>query len=105
MSRTGQEFAALDVLVNNAAYQMTHESIEEFSSEEWTTPFRTNIYAMFYLSKAALPRMRQGEAIVNTSSVQAYQPTGKLLAYATTKGAIVTFTKALRNWRSSAACA
>jgi NAD(P)-dependent dehydrogenase (short-subunit alcohol dehydrogenase family) len=95
VNRTSQEFGALDVLVNNAAFQMTHENIEEFSSEEWDHTFRTNIYAMFYLSKAALPRMRAGGAIVNTSSVQAYQPNGKLLAYATTKGAIVTFTKAL----------
>jgi NAD(P)-dependent dehydrogenase (short-subunit alcohol dehydrogenase family) len=78
-----------------AAFQMTHENIEGFSSEEWDHTFRTNIYAMFYLSKAALPRMREGGAIVNTSSVQAYQPNGKLPAYATTKGAIVTFTKAL----------
>jgi NAD(P)-dependent dehydrogenase (short-subunit alcohol dehydrogenase family) len=85
----------LDVLVNNAAYQMTHDSIAEWSDEEWDRTFRTNIYAMFYLSKAALPRLRPGGAIVNTASVQAYQPSGNLLAYATTKGAIVTFTKAL----------
>jgi NAD(P)-dependent dehydrogenase (short-subunit alcohol dehydrogenase family) len=81
--------------VNNAAYQMTHDKIEEFSSEEWDHTFRTNIYAMFYLSKAALPRMKEGGAIINTASVQAYKPTGQLLAYAATKGAIVTFTKAL----------
>jgi NAD(P)-dependent dehydrogenase (short-subunit alcohol dehydrogenase family) len=85
----------VDILVNNAAYQMTHDRIEEFSSEEWDRTFRTNIYAMFYLSKAALPRMPQGGAIINTASVQAYKPTGHLLAYATTKGAIVTYTKAL----------
>jgi NAD(P)-dependent dehydrogenase (short-subunit alcohol dehydrogenase family) len=95
VNRTHQEFGSLDVLVNNAAFQMTHDSIEELSSEEWDHTFRTNIYAMFYLSKAALPRMSKGGAIVNTASVQAYQPTGKLLAYATTKGAIVTFSKAL----------
>jgi NAD(P)-dependent dehydrogenase (short-subunit alcohol dehydrogenase family) len=95
VERTFREFGRLDILVNNAAYQMTHQSIDEFSSEEWDHTFRTNIYAMFYLSKAALPRMRQGGAIINTASVQAYKPTGQLLAYATTKGAIVTFTKAL----------
>jgi len=95
IDRTIAEFGRLDILVNNAAYQMTHEDVDEFSSEEWDRTFRTNIYAMFYLSKAALPRMREGGSIINTASVQAYKPTGKLLAYATTKGAIVTYTKAL----------
>lgn len=95
IDRTIDSFGALDILVNNAAYQMTHNQIEEFSSEEWDHTFRTNIYSMFHLSKAALPRMRKGGAIINTASVQAYQPRGTLLAYATTKGAIVTFTKAL----------
>jgi NAD(P)-dependent dehydrogenase (short-subunit alcohol dehydrogenase family) len=95
VDRVFAEFGRLDILVNNAAYQMTHQNVEEFSSEEWDHTFRTNIYAMFYLSKAALPRMKEGGAIVNTASVQAYKPTGMLLAYATTKGAIVTFSKAL----------
>src|SRR5947208_61328 len=95
VERTIREFGHLEVLVNNAAYQMTHSKLEEFSSEEWDRTFRTNIYAMFYLSKAAIPKMKPGSCIVNTASVQAYQPTGQLLAYATTKGAIVTFTKAL----------
>ncbi|HEY2018508.1 MAG TPA: SDR family oxidoreductase [Bryobacteraceae bacterium] len=95
VERTLGEFGRLDILVNNAAYQMTHEKLDEFSSEEWDHTFRTNIYAMFHLSKAALPRMKKGGAIINTASVQAYQPKGHLLAYATTKGAIVTFTKAL----------
>jgi len=95
VDRTVQEFGRLDVLVNNAAFQMTHQKLEEFSSEEWDLTFRTNIYAMFYLCKAALPRMSRGGSIINTASIQAYQPKGELLAYATTKGAIVTFTKAL----------
>jgi NAD(P)-dependent dehydrogenase (short-subunit alcohol dehydrogenase family) len=95
VDRTVQEFGRIDILINNAAFQMTHEKLEEFSSEEWDRTFRTNIYAMFYLSKAAVPRMTPGSSIVNTASVQAYQPSGHLLAYATTKGAIVTFTKAL----------
>ena len=95
VDRVMSEFGRLDVLVNNAAYQATHDSIEEFDSGEWDHTFRTNIYAMFYLAKAALPRMKEGGAIINTASVQAYKPRGELLAYATTKGAIVTFTKAL----------
>jgi NAD(P)-dependent dehydrogenase (short-subunit alcohol dehydrogenase family) len=95
IERVMSEFGRIDILVNNAAYQMTHQSIEEFSSDEWDHTFRTNIYAMFYLSKAAMPHMKEGSAIINTASVQAYKPTGMLLAYASTKGAIVTFSKAL----------
>jgi NAD(P)-dependent dehydrogenase (short-subunit alcohol dehydrogenase family) len=90
-----QQFGKLDILVNNAAFQMSHESIQELSSEEFERTFRTNIFAMFYLCKAALPKMEQGGAIINTASIQAYQPSSSLLAYASTKGAIVTFTKAL----------
>jgi NAD(P)-dependent dehydrogenase (short-subunit alcohol dehydrogenase family) len=90
-----KEFGKIDVLVNNAAFQRTHESIQELSSEEFDRTFRTNIYAMFYLCKAALPEMNEGGAIINTASIQAYQPDAMLLAYASTKGAIVTFTKAL----------
>jgi hypothetical protein len=95
VERTTKEFGRLDILVNNAAFQMTHKTLEEFTAEEWDRTFRTNIYSMFYLSKAAVPRMRPGSSVVNTASVQAYQPSGPLLAYASTKGAIVTFTKAL----------
>lgn len=90
-----REFGGLDILVNNAAFQMSHESVEELSPEEWDHTFKTNIYAMFYLSRAALPHLRPGGSIINTASVQAYQPSPQLLAYASTKGAIVTFTKAL----------
>jgi NAD(P)-dependent dehydrogenase (short-subunit alcohol dehydrogenase family) len=95
VERTVKDFGQLDILINNAAFQATRESIDDVSSEEWDRTFRTNIYSMFYLSKAAARHMRPGSAIVNTTSVQAYKPTGSLLAYATTKGAIVTFTKAL----------
>lgn len=93
--RTIGEFGRLDILVNNAAFQRTHESIQDVSSEEWDYTFRTNIYAMFYLCKAALPHMKPGGSIINTSSIQSYQPSAMLLAYATTKGAITNFTKAL----------
>jgi NAD(P)-dependent dehydrogenase (short-subunit alcohol dehydrogenase family) len=95
VERAQREFGQLDILVNNAAVQMPHESIEQVSAEEWDRTFRTNIYAMFYLCKAALPRLREGGTIINTTSIQAYQPSPSLLPYATTKGAIVTFTKAL----------
>jgi NAD(P)-dependent dehydrogenase (short-subunit alcohol dehydrogenase family) len=93
--RAAEEFDRVDILVNNAAFQMTHESIQELSSEEFDRTFRTNVYAMFYLCKAALPLMKRGGSIINTASIQAYQPTSQLLAYASTKGAIVTFSKAL----------
>jgi NAD(P)-dependent dehydrogenase (short-subunit alcohol dehydrogenase family) len=95
VERAAEEFGRLDVLVNNAAFQMTRGSIQEISSEEFDRTFRTNVYAMFYLCKAALPRMREGGSIINTASIQAYQPSAELLAYAATKGAIVTFSKAL----------
>ncbi len=95
VQRAMQEFGKLDILVNNAAFQMTHQSIGELPSEEWDFTFRTNIYAMFYLCKAALPQMPEGGTIINTASIQAYQPSPSLLAYASTKGAIVTFSKAL----------
>lgn len=95
VDRAFDELGGLDILINNAAFQMTHESIEEITPEEWDRTFKTNIHAMFYLCRAALPRMKEGSAIVNTASVQAYQPSPTLLAYASTKGAIVTFTKSL----------
>jgi len=95
VKRARQEFGKLDILVNNAAYQMTHASIEEISDEEWDHTFRTNIYSMFYLSKAAVPHMKPGSAIVNTASINSKSPSPELLAYATTKGAIANFTAGL----------
>jgi NAD(P)-dependent dehydrogenase (short-subunit alcohol dehydrogenase family) len=95
IERSFREWGRLDILVNNAGMQTKHDRIEEFTTEEWDRTFRTNIYAMFHLCRAAMPRMQAGSAIINTASVQAYQPSPGLLAYATTKGAIVTFTKAL----------
>ena len=89
------EMGGLDVLVNNAAHQRAHEKVEEFSSEDFDKTFRTNVYAMFHLCKDAMPHLPEGGTIINVASIQAYQPSGRLLAYATTKGAIVTFTKAL----------
>jgi NAD(P)-dependent dehydrogenase (short-subunit alcohol dehydrogenase family) len=95
VNRTFEQFGRLDILINNAAFQMTHDRIEEFSTEELERTFRTNIYAMFWLCKAALPRMAPGSAIINTASIQAYDPSANLLLYAATKAAIVNFTKSL----------
>src|SRR6187551_2352447 len=95
IERAFDEFKRLDLLVNNAAFQMTHDSLEEFSTEEFDRTFRTNVYAMFWLCRAALPRMQPGSSIINTGSIQAFDPSPNLLAYASTKGAIVNFTKAL----------
>ena len=95
VKRAADEFGRLDILVNNAAYQMAHQSLEEFSSEQFDRTFKTNVYAMFYLCKAAVPRMRPGSAIINTASIQSFDPSPFLLDYATTKSAIVGFSKAL----------
>ncbi len=95
VERAVNDLGGLDCLVNNAAYQQTHDSIEEHPSEEIERIFRTNILAMFWLCKAAVPHMKPGSTIINTSSIQAYQPNPMLLPYSTTKGAIVTFTKGL----------
>jgi NAD(P)-dependent dehydrogenase (short-subunit alcohol dehydrogenase family) len=89
------EFGKLDVLVNNAAYQMTYKSLDEIRDEEWDKTFRTNIYSMFYLSKAAARHMKPGGAIVNTTSINAKSPNPTLLPYAATKAAIANFTAGL----------
>jgi len=90
-----KELGGIDILVNNAAYQMSHESLQELSSEELDKTFKTNIYAMFYLCKAAEPHMKPGSTVINTASVNAYKPSPQLLAYAATKGAIQNFTASL----------
>ncbi len=90
-----QEFGKIDILVNNAAYQMVRSGIQEISSEQFDRTFRTNIYAMFYLCKAAISHMQPGASIINTSSKEAYHPKPLLLDYSSTKGAIITFSYAL----------
>jgi NAD(P)-dependent dehydrogenase (short-subunit alcohol dehydrogenase family) len=95
VARTVRELGRLDVLVNNAAEQHTTESISEISAEQLERTFRTNIFAMFFLTKAALPHLGEGSAIVNTTSVTAYQGNPTLLDYSSTKGAIVAFTRSL----------
>ena len=89
------EFGRLDILVNNAAFQRTHKSIEEIPLEEWERTLRTNITAPFMLSKAAARHMKRGASIINTTSIQSRDPSGGLLAYATSKGAISNFTAGL----------
>ena len=89
------ELGEIDILINNAAYQMTHESLQEITAEELDHTFKTNVYAMFYLCKAAEPHLKPGSTVVNTTSVNAYRPSPGLLAYATTKGAIQNFTSGL----------
>jgi NAD(P)-dependent dehydrogenase (short-subunit alcohol dehydrogenase family) len=98
VSRTIAAFGRIDVLVNNAAYQMDYDSIEEITDDEWDRTFDVNIGAMFRLVKAALPHMKRGSAIVNTTSVNADKPRPTLLPYATTKGAIQNFTGGLAQW-------
>jgi len=85
----------LDILVNNAGRQLFCEDILELSSEQWQSTFATNISAMFWITKAALPHMPRGASIINTASIQAYQPSPDLIDYAATKAAIVNFTHSL----------
>ncbi|SEL81639.1 hypothetical protein SAMN05216359_11816 [Roseateles sp. YR242] len=89
------ELGGLDILVNNAARQQSHESILDISTEQFDWTFKTNIYAPFWLCKAAVPHLAAGSSIINTASVNAYDPGENLLDYASTKGAILIFTKGL----------
>ncbi|MGE5098195.1 MAG: SDR family oxidoreductase [Betaproteobacteria bacterium] len=95
VERAMKEFGRLDIVVNNAAYQMEHDSIDEISAHEWDYTFATNITAMFHVVKAALPHLKAGASIINTASVVSDQPRPKLLAYSATKAAIVNFTGGL----------
>jgi NAD(P)-dependent dehydrogenase (short-subunit alcohol dehydrogenase family) len=90
-----KEFGHLEILINNAAYQMTHETIEEVTDEEWDYTFAVNVGAMFRLCRAAVPHLTAGASIINTTSINSDQPSPSLLPYATTKGAIANFTAGL----------
>jgi hypothetical protein len=95
IGRAVDELGGLDILVNNAAHQRSFESLDDISAEEWDMTFRTNIYSMFYLCRAAVRHLKPGSSIINTSSINATSPSPHLLAYATTKGAIANFTAGL----------
>lgn len=88
-------FGKLDILVNNAAYQQTHQRVEEITDEEWENTFRTNIFGYFYLARAALAYLKAGSSIINTGSVTGLEGSKNLIDYASTKGAIHAFTKSL----------
>ena len=88
-------FGRIDILVNNGAFQVTHDKLEDIPDEEWDRIFRVNMHSQFYLSKAALPFMAPGSSIINTSSVNSKHPMPSLLAYSATKGAIANFTLGL----------
>jgi hypothetical protein len=95
IDRAVQEFGGIDVLVNNAAYQMTHQSLDEISDEEWDYTFRLNVGAHFYLTKAAVKYMQAGSSIIGSSSVNSDSPNPTLAPYAATKAAIANFSASL----------
>lgn len=95
VEQTVKELGHLDILVNNAAEQHPQESIEDISAEQLERTFRTNIFSMFFLTKAALKHLKEGSTIINTTSVTAYKGNQQLLDYSSTKGAIVAFTRSL----------
>ena len=90
-----KQLGGLDILVNNAGKQTSSESILEITTEQFDATFKTNVYALFWITKAAIPHLKAGASIINTSSVQAYDPSANLLDYAQTKACIVSFTKSL----------
>ncbi|MCW2811566.1 MAG: Dehydrogenase [Friedmanniella sp.] len=95
VAQTVEAFGGLDILVNNGGKQQHVEDLADLSDEQFDDTFKTNVYAMFWLSKAALPHLKPGSTIINTSSIQAYSPSENLVDYATTKASINAFSKAL----------
>lgn len=95
VTRAAQELGGLDILVNNAGKQVTQPSLADITTEQLDLTFRTNVYAMFWITQEALKHLGAGASIINTTSIQAYRPSPNLLDYASTKAAIVAFTQAL----------
>ncbi|MGZ5376601.1 MAG: SDR family oxidoreductase [Mycobacterium sp.] len=95
IDRAAEEFGGIDVVVSNAAFQMSHDTLEEISDEEWDYTFRLNVGAYFYLVKAALPHMGAGASVIGSSSVNSDMPSPKLAPYAATKAAIANFSASL----------
>jgi NAD(P)-dependent dehydrogenase (short-subunit alcohol dehydrogenase family) len=95
IEQTIQQFGKLNILVNNAAEQHPQNSLLDISAEQLERTFRTNIFSYFHLTKAALPHLKKGSAIINTASITAYEGNEQLLDYSATKGAVVTFTRSL----------
>ncbi|PKG25497.1 SDR family oxidoreductase [Niallia nealsonii] len=95
VEKTKAEFGAINILVNNAAEQHPQNSLLDITAEQLEKTFRTNIFSMFYLTKAALPHLKSGDSIINTTSITAYQGNETLLDYSSTKGAITSFTRSL----------
>ncbi|WP_322922992.1 SDR family oxidoreductase [Paenibacillus campi] len=95
VEQTVQSLGGLDIVVNNAAEQHVQQSIEDISAEQLERTFRSNIFGMFYITKAAMPHLKEGSTIINTTSITAYRGSPTLLDYSSTKGAIVAFTRSL----------
>ena len=95
VEKTYRTFGKLDILVNNAAYQRTYENLEDIPEDEFDATYRTNVYGTFFLSQAVLPKMTPGGVILNTCSIEAYEPKDQLAPYASTKAALVSLTKSL----------
>ena len=95
VGRKVERFGTLDILVNNAAYQRSYQNLDDIPAQEIQTTFQTNVFPLFYLTQAALPHLRPGACVINTSSIQALSPTPGLLFYAASKAAISSMTKSL----------
>ena len=93
VGRTVEEYGRLDILVNNAAFQRTYDKLTDIPEEEFDRTYRTNVYGTFFLTQAALPQMKPGGVILNSCSIEAYEPKDQLAVYASTKAALVSLTK------------